>query len=339
MAVPLDFSDFRGQITLGANGGFTYTPPSSLSPGDPLTALLDENTPPSAGTVSLGSDGSFTFTPSHDFNGVTGFTYHLSDGSLTSAVATVTLDVLPVNDPPSFTAGDVATFDNAGPQTLAGWAKNVSAGAADEPSQPLTFEILANTHPALFAAGPSVDAGGRLNFTLAPNVEGSASVTIVLHDGGGTDRGGQDVSQPVTFVIAVTKPHRWHNEMPPPSPINCGGMEVLFEDDAHSITPTDVLLVINYLNAGLPTKIPDLVPIANGTTRPFYDVDGDDSVTPTDALLIINLLNAGQGGPAAGEGEGVSSATPADPQWTLAQLIALLAADHRSHVARRHRQP
>ena len=128
--------------------------------------------------------------------------------------------------------------------------------------------------------------------------------------------------------------------MPPYAPVNRGGMEVLFEDEAHSITPTDVLLIVNYLNSGLPTDIQENAPIANGTTRPFYDMDADDSVTPTDALLIINVLNAGQGGPAGGEGEAASAISgnttaPVSSDLALMDLVAMLAYDALDQVPRR----
>jgi exo-beta-1,3-glucanase (GH17 family) len=68
------------------------------------------------------------------------------------------------------------------------------------------------------------------------------------------------------------------------------------------ITPLDVLLVINYINAnpgnsGRPPVVPNAPP-------PFYDVDGTDTVLPLDVLLIINFINS-QG--TGGEGEPATS--------------------------------
>ena len=66
--------------------------------GDALTAVL--TTDVSNGTLALAADGSFTYTPDPDFNGTDAFTYVANDGTDNSNVATVTITVNPVNDPP-----------------------------------------------------------------------------------------------------------------------------------------------------------------------------------------------------------------------------------------------
>jgi VCBS repeat-containing protein len=68
--------------------------------GDGLVALLGSNV--SHGTLVLNSNGSFTYTPDADFNGPDSFTYRATDGSATGNVATVTINVTPVSDPPRF---------------------------------------------------------------------------------------------------------------------------------------------------------------------------------------------------------------------------------------------
>ncbi|RMF88714.1 MAG: hypothetical protein D6741_18750, partial [Planctomycetota bacterium] len=67
--------------------------------GDPITAAVA--TGPAHGTLNLNADGTFAYSPDSDFNGVDSFTYTVSDGAATSAPATVTIKVAPVNDPPS----------------------------------------------------------------------------------------------------------------------------------------------------------------------------------------------------------------------------------------------
>ena len=66
--------------------------------GDLLTAV--EDTAPLAGELTLNGDGSFSYTPTLDYSGVVSFTYHAWDGAADSNVATVTLTVTAVNDPP-----------------------------------------------------------------------------------------------------------------------------------------------------------------------------------------------------------------------------------------------
>lgn len=58
---------------------------------------------PVHGTLS-GSGAAWTYTPDADFDGADGFTFTVSDGELSSAPATVSLTVTPVNDAPVFVA-------------------------------------------------------------------------------------------------------------------------------------------------------------------------------------------------------------------------------------------
>ncbi len=51
------------------------------------------------GTLDLSSDGSFNYTPNDGFYGVDSFTYSISDGTKTSNIATVTLEVISKNRP------------------------------------------------------------------------------------------------------------------------------------------------------------------------------------------------------------------------------------------------
>lgn len=60
--------------------------------GGPLAATLVA--PPANGMLVLNTDGSFTYTPTNNFTGMDGFTYQASNGSQTSAVASVDLMVL-----------------------------------------------------------------------------------------------------------------------------------------------------------------------------------------------------------------------------------------------------
>jgi PKD repeat protein len=88
--------------------------------GDPLSAGLVSGT--ANGVLSLNGDGSFSYTPSPNFNGLDSFTYVANDGLADSNVATVTITVNDVNDPPvadpngpySGEVGNPVTFDGSG---------------------------------------------------------------------------------------------------------------------------------------------------------------------------------------------------------------------------------
>src|SRR5256712_648917 len=167
-----------------------------------LTAVLVAG--PSHGTLALNANGSFSYTPAANFNGTDGFTYKANDGTADSNVATLTISVTAVNDAPSFTKGaDQTVLEDAGPQTVSGWATAISAGPVDESGQTLNF-IVTTTNAALFSAQPAVSATGTLTFTPAAGPTGAATVTVQLHDNGGVANGGVDTSAAQTLTINVT---------------------------------------------------------------------------------------------------------------------------------------
>ncbi|GAB4212592.1 MAG: hypothetical protein OHK0022_48640 [Roseiflexaceae bacterium] len=194
------------------------TPPAA--PGGvlllPLQAITVTVAPAGSITAIDLNAGTFVYTPPANSVANDTFTLEICDRGTplnTSACLTqvVNVTVTAVNDAPSFTGGgDVPVppallLEDAGPQTIAGWATNISAGPADEAGQTLAFQVTNNTNPALFSTPPAIDAtNGNLTFTTAPNANGSATITIVLRDNGGTANGGVDVSAPYTFTINVT---------------------------------------------------------------------------------------------------------------------------------------
>ena len=163
------------------------------------------STPPSVAT-----NGTLSYTPAANASGTSTFQVTVRDnggtangGVDTSVAQTFTITVNGVNDAPSFTAGpNQAVNEDAGPQANP-WATALSAGPADEVGQTLTFTLTGNTTPGLFSAGPAVSPAGVLTYTPAANANGVATVTVTLHDNGGTDNGGVDVSAPQTFKITV----------------------------------------------------------------------------------------------------------------------------------------
>jgi uncharacterized repeat protein (TIGR01451 family) len=88
--------------------------------GDPLVAVPDSG--PSDGSLTLNSDGSFLYSPHLDFHGTDSFTYHANDGLADSNIATVSITVTAVNDPPvsdpngpyAGTVGEPVQFDGSG---------------------------------------------------------------------------------------------------------------------------------------------------------------------------------------------------------------------------------
>jgi hypothetical protein len=105
--------------------------------------------------------------------------------------------------------------ENAGLQTVAPWATAITAGPSDEAGQVLTFLVNAD-NPALFTTLPTIAPDGTLTYTLAPGATGQTTVTVRLHDDGGSASGGVDTSAAQTFTITVTAVNH-------AGPVNGGG--------------------------------------------------------------------------------------------------------------------
>lgn len=284
--------------------------------------LTDNNLPVALGQIVSGADvsaGLLAYSPPADANGVALaiFTFRAGDANnqIDRGVYTLTVNVAAVNDPPSFVNGaDQNATDESGSQEVAAWATQLAAGPPDEAAQNLTFRVTVDRGD-LFASLPTIDATGKLTFTAAPNVSGTALVSVVLKDDGGTANGGVDASATQTFAVNITKPHPQHNAAEP--------MDV---DSDRVVAPADALQVIDYLNALRFTQTSS----ANGP--PYYDVNGDGFVSPIDALLIIDQLNA-EGMP-EGESPSIAKAPPVITHWPTAtpptplhDVIDLIAAD------------
>ncbi|HAV61409.1 MAG TPA: hypothetical protein DCY13_03485, partial [Verrucomicrobiales bacterium] len=195
VADPAQFSLNEDQVLEGIVTG-------TDADGDSLAFSLV--TGPVHGALVLETNGVFRFTPPADFSGAESFRFVANDGQMDSEPATVSFSILPVNDPPSFVPGmDQTVAEDAGAQVVQTWATAIRTGPADEADQALLF-LLEADNPLLFADQPALDAEGTLTFTPAPNAHGSALVTVVLTDDGGTVHGGQDTSASQSFRITVT---------------------------------------------------------------------------------------------------------------------------------------
>ncbi|WP_068606939.1 tandem-95 repeat protein [Paenibacillus swuensis] len=151
--------------------------------GDPLTYSL--NTPPSNGTAVVTPGGGYTYIPDLNFNGVDSFTVLVSDGNGGSAVATVTVTVTPVNDPP--VAAD-AEYTIAEDTTLSG-----TITGTDVDGDVLTMSLQNSpVHGTVV-----VNADGTFLYTPFADYNGQDQFTVLVSDGqGGTDS--------ATVTITVT---------------------------------------------------------------------------------------------------------------------------------------
>ena len=283
--------------------------------GDDDSLTATQLSSPSHGVLVFSSDGSFQYTPSLNFNGTDKFTYRVSDGhSATLSVATVTLTVAAVNDPPTlrddkgttnvnspmtFTASQLLGNDVGGPVGPAGTVDN-------EAAQTLTVTGVSSRS----AAGGSVLLNaGLITYTPPPNFHGTDTATYDVQDDG------LPLPAHATGTLTITV-LPINDAAPFQNPVN--RFDVNADGDESAIDP---LMIINYLNKSGPRSLASSgsgAGLAGGEASPgqtwFPDVTGDNEVTPADVLSVINRLNTKAAG-AAGSGEG-ESASPADSTGT-----------------------
>lgn len=147
--------------------------------GDSLAAALVSD--PSNGTLVLNADGSFTYTPDANFNGSDSFTYRTSDGLLDSNVATVTINVDPVNDAPTLNGATFTIAENSPAGTSIG-----RMNGSDVEGDALTYSITAGNDAGAFAINPqtgqiTVANSGPLDYETIPQF----NLTVRVTDTGG----------------------------------------------------------------------------------------------------------------------------------------------------------
>jgi uncharacterized repeat protein (TIGR01451 family) len=236
---------------------------------------------------SISPTGTLTYTTATNANGVATVTVQLHDsggmangGINTSAPQTFAINVTPVNDAPSFSKGaDQTVLEDGGPQSVANWATGISVGPPDEASQSVNF-IVTNSLPALFLVQPAISPTGTLTYTTATNANGVATVTVQLHDNGGTANGGIDTSAPQTFAINVTPV----NDLPS---FTKGPDQMVLEDAG----PQSVSNWATSISAGPPDEASQSLTFVVTNSNPtLFQVQ--PAVSPTGTLTYTTATNA-----------------------------------------------
>ncbi|HEY3053365.1 MAG TPA: Ig-like domain-containing protein, partial [Thermoanaerobaculia bacterium] len=189
---------------VAANDSYTAAEGGTLNPAAPgvlgndtdpdgpsKTAILVSG-PAHTSSFTLTADGSFTYV--HDGGETTtdSFTYKVSDGSLESNVATVTITITPVNDPPvanndSYTVAEAGTLNITAPGVLG------NDTDADSPSASLTAsQITGPLHGTL-----TLNANGSFTYVHDGSETTTDSFTYKVSDGSAN-------SNTATVTIIVT---------------------------------------------------------------------------------------------------------------------------------------
>src|SRR6185295_377289 len=124
---------------------------------------------------SFSQDGGFTYQPEANFRGVDSFTYKANDGSLDSNVATVTLTIGGVNDPPSAADDSYAVNEDA---VLTVDAPGVIGNDSDPDGNALTATLVSGPSHGTLSLSPN----GGFSYTAAANYSGPDSFTYFVND-------------------------------------------------------------------------------------------------------------------------------------------------------------
>ena len=147
----------------------------------------------------------------------------------------------------------------------------------------LTFTVVTHSaHGELV-----VNTNGSYSYTPDHNFNLTDFFTYRANDGTGDSNIG-------TVTLQVDTDYSWYN-CQDPRDVN----------DDNSVTPLDVLWIINSINSKGSHPLAKTRP--EGIAKPFLDVNRDAYATPLDVLWVINYLNQRAGG----EGEGSTESTAA----------------------------
>ena len=240
----------------------------------PLNAVLVATT--TNGSLTLNANGSFTYTPNLNYNGPDSFTYRARDGDglLSANIATVTITVTPVNDPP-VAVNDTYTVRNVDVLTVAPNGVLANDTDVDGPF-PLTAQLV---------SGPSV---GTLNFNTnggftytppPPPFVGPVTFTYRARDGEGLLS-----ANTATVTINVTPSNR------PPVAL-CRNVVI----DARSICPASFFITPEQVDNG--STDPDIatgdfITLSINFNGPFTIGQTSVILTVTDSFGLFDSCTA-----------------------------------------------
>jgi subtilisin-like proprotein convertase family protein len=172
-----------------------------------ISDAADHGTATAAGT---GASRSISYTADADYNGSDSFVVQVEDSHGNSDSITVDVNIAAINDAPEFTKGpNIAVTEDAGPQSISGWATTIQPGPAsaiDESAQGLTFTLeMTNTTGSLsFDENPAIDpTTGDLTFHATDATTGTVIVQAQLSDDGNNISPHKNTSIIRQFSIAV----------------------------------------------------------------------------------------------------------------------------------------
>jgi VCBS repeat-containing protein len=153
--------------------------------GNTMTAVMVSDV--SHGELTLNADGSFTYVPAANYNGPDSFTYFANNGAVTSDLMTVTINVISVNDIPAATGESYVIAVNGSLNKNA--AEGLLANDGDPEGDPIAaIKVSDPLHGVLtlnadgsFIYAPNADYHGTDSFTYKVNDTFNDSKTVTVN--------------------------------------------------------------------------------------------------------------------------------------------------------------
>ncbi len=134
---------------------------------DPLTYTIISR--PEQGMLN-GTPPTVTYTPKSNYSGPDLFTFSVNDGNVDSNVATVSITVTPVNDPPVALNQEITALENT--------ALTITLSGTDVEGSPLGYKIISKP-----SHGKLAGTGSNQVYTPNTNYRGPDSFTFGVTDG------------------------------------------------------------------------------------------------------------------------------------------------------------
>jgi VCBS repeat-containing protein len=276
-----------------AEDSATWVTAPVVTVADPETGTTTfdwaKGTDPAHGAVVVTGTGTalptIVYTPAANYNGLDSFTITASDGSLTSAAATINVRINAVNDPPTFTAGaaisipcNLTTFS-----TATAWATGIAD--IDLPAQTLAFTANLTTPVVTGITSVAVNSTtGIATINLAETAcaaTGTKTVPITL-----TDNGSPVASVSHDMTVYLTPVYSISGTITAPAGFGliAGGTTVTFaEQYSAPVSLLDGTYTITGIAAGTTGSI---VPEFVGGSGYQFDKNGGAFVAGDDYIVI-----------------------------------------------------
>jgi len=267
--LPITVSDtFNTNEDIPLNGTSLLINDSDFD-GDSLSLITTPDVEPSNGSVVLSTDGTFTYTPNMNFFGSDSFDYQVSDSKGGSAIGTVNINVIVVNDAPVADVESVTLVEDT----------NVVIDVTDNDTDvdgTIAVTTVVITTPPTNGTTVVNATTGDVTYTPTANYNGADSFSYTVKDNEGL------VSNSATVTLTITSV----NDAPV-----ANAESITLAEDSNTVidvtdNDTDVDGTITVTTVVITTPPTHGAAVVNATTgdityTPTADYNGGDSFSYT----------------------------------------------------------